>query len=174
MNDESQPSDSSGQFLVKTIPALFGLLMGVAWMAWGLSHTLAPRNAGLGAGAFPLYGGALLCVLSLLCLYESRGSASIPEEGEPDEGPGVQMPIPPVARVVLIVVLLIFWAVVAEPLGFILSASLFCAAAMYVGGERTVLGVILSILAALVLSYIFSQILHVALPNGVVEAWIYP
>lgn len=160
-------------FLIKTIPALFGVLLGVAWAVWGLTHTLVPQNEGLGAGAFPLFGGTLLCILSVWCLKVSRDGSSLVEETDDPLDASGQSLSPPAVRVTQVIALLIICSIVIVPLGFILSASVFCIAAMYVAGERTLFGIVLSFVAALVLSYVFSQILHVALPNGIIEGWIY-
>jgi putative tricarboxylic transport membrane protein len=111
-----------------------------------------------GPAAFPrlIVGG--LAIFALLQLLE-------PSKGEEPLPRGRQA-----LKVVGVLVLLLVYAVVLKPLGFIVSTIIFLVGALILAGVRRPLPLVLMPVGlAVVLFYVFYELLRVSLPRGVIE-----
>ena len=111
-----------------------------------------------GPAAFPrlIFGG--VAILALLQLLE-------PGKGEEELPRGRQA-----LKVGGVLVLLLVYAAVLKPLGFIVSTVIFLVGALILAGVRRPLPLVLMPVGlAVVLFYVFYELLRVSLPRGVIE-----
>ena len=111
-----------------------------------------------GPAAFPrlIVGG--LAIFALLQLME-------PGKGEEPLPRGRQA-----LKVVGVLVLLLVYAAVLKPLGFIVSTIIFLVGALILAGVRRPFPLVLMPVGlAVVLFYVFYELLRVSLPRGVIE-----
>lgn len=111
-----------------------------------------------GPAAFPrlIVGG--VAILALLQLLE-------PGKGEEELPRGRQA-----LKVGGVLVLLLVYAAVLKPLGFIVSTVIFLVGALILAGVRRPLPLVLMPVGlAVVLFYVFYELLRVSLPRGVIE-----
>ena len=111
-----------------------------------------------GPAAFPrlIFGG--VAILALLQLLE-------PGKGEEPLPRGRQA-----LKVGGVLVLLLVYAAVLKPLGFIVSTVIFLVGALILAGVRRPLPLVLMPVGlAVVLFYVFYELLRVSLPRGVIE-----
>ena len=111
-----------------------------------------------GPAAFPrlIVGG--LAIFALLQLLE-------PGNGEEPLPRGRQA-----LKVVGVLVLLLVYAAVLKPLGFIVSTIIFLVGALILAGVRRPFPLVLMPVGlAVVLFYVFYELLRVSLPRGVIE-----
>ena len=111
-----------------------------------------------GPAAFPrlIFGG--VAILAMLQLLE-------PGKGEEPLPRGRQA-----LKVGGVLVLLLVYAAVLKPLGFIVSTVIFLVGALILAGVRRPLPLVLMPVGlAVVLFYVFYELLRVSLPRGVIE-----
>lgn len=114
-----------------------------------------------GAGTFPRIIAGLLGVLALLQLLATG-------HGEPLPRGRILM------RIVGVVGLLVFYAVILEPLGFMAATVIFLVSSMMLAGvHRPLLLAMIPPGVSLALFYVFSVLLRISLPRGVVEGFIF-
>jgi putative tricarboxylic transport membrane protein len=77
-------------------------------------------------------------------------------------------------RVSAIVALLLVYAVVLEPLGFMLATMLFLAVALVLAGARSLLSLtLIPVGVSFALFYVFNQLLSVSLPRAFLEGLLF-
>ncbi len=145
--------------------AALGLV--IIWQATAIRTGMVRDPVGPRA-AFYLCGGALALGGLLVALRQwralRRGEGAIgPEEGSADE------PLFPASawRAVALMACLIAYALLFEPLGYLLATPLFVAAALVVLGQRSRVGIgPTAVLFTLVTYLVFAQGLGVRMPVG--------
>jgi putative tricarboxylic transport membrane protein len=111
-----------------------------------------------GPAAFPRLIAGGLAILALLQLLE-------PGKGEEPLPRGRQA-----LKVVGVLVLLLVYAAVLKPLGFIVSTIIFLVGALILAGVRRPFPLVLMPVGlAVVLFYVFYELLRVSLPRGVIK-----
>jgi putative tricarboxylic transport membrane protein len=136
---------------------------------WGGSRLPAVPGQDVGPAAFPMViGGGLVLCGALIAIGIGR-SFEAPEEPPADAPPGLAARIGGLAAF-LPPVLLIFYVLVAERLGFLPTAAIILlAAALALGaGWRLALG--LALAGPLAVHFVFYKLLRVPLPAGVLPA----
>ena len=124
------------------------------WFGYGLQAPVAYEP--LGPAAFPMVVAAIMALCGVRLLLKGGGHAE---------------PLPPAAlgRILAVVLVLVAYAVVFEPLGFIPATALMvCLVGRLFGGswvKTLTAGVVGSIL-------LFDRGLDVVLPPGILEAWL--
>lgn len=149
--------DKAGDFISA------GLLLAFAVAMFAVTFSFPPPGQANdpGTAAFPRIVGVALAVFAVLQLLRA-------ERGEPL--PRGQAAL----RVVGILALLAAYATVLELLGFILSTTLFLLCAILLAGARRPLYLILlPPTLSVVLFYMFSRLLEVSLPRGVIEGVLF-
>jgi putative tricarboxylic transport membrane protein len=115
-----------------------------------------------GAATFPRMVAGALAVFALLLLVQGgRSEESLPRGRA-------------LLRVVGVVVLLAIYAAVLEALGFMLATMLFLVGALLLAGmRRPLMLALMPVGVSLTLFYVFSVLLRVSLPRGVLERFIF-
>ena len=134
------------------------LAFAAAGFVLSLSFPAPAQPIDPGPAAFPrlIVGG--VAILALLQLLE-------PGKGEEELPRGRQA-----LKVGGVLVLLLVYAAVLKPLGFIVSTVIFLVGALILAGVRRPLPLVLMPVGlAVVLFYVFYELLRVSLPRGVIE-----
>ncbi|XWN33147.1 MAG: tripartite tricarboxylate transporter TctB family protein [Devosia sp.] len=162
---------------------LLGLILVVFGIAVFLMARTFPLMAGLpyGPGFFPSIAavGLMVCgvVISVTGVFRARaatGTAPAPAVAKRlDERPVTTAVKGGVVRPVLIGLIVIFFGLTLQPLGFHISATLTVAAAAFVFGAGPIGGLTLALVAAFGVHAVFYSLLRVPLPWGVLTpvAW---
>lgn len=144
------------------------VLLGAA-AAYGGSRLPAVPGQDVGPAAFPMVIGGGLVLCGLLIAFGVGHAFEVPEEsakGTPRFA-GLRALLPPV--------LLVFYVLAVERLGFLPTAGLMVLAAALAFGARLRLAVPLAIAAPLLVHLVFYKLLRVPLPPGLLPApWAAP
>jgi putative tricarboxylic transport membrane protein len=144
--------------LVRIIAALVLIVLSATFLV-GVFDIRSPRGLDpAGPRFFPLLVTGAWLVLSVAYLFEGlRASKEAPKASD-------RSWFEPVA----VSVLLILYAVLVVPLGYLIAtALLFFAAARVLGSRQVVRDVIVSVVLAVVVYVAFTQFLDISLPGGV-------
>jgi putative tricarboxylic transport membrane protein len=126
-------------------------------------------NAAVGPAALPIVIGAALAVASLALAVRGvlRGA---PVEKEPEAEGAEELddnPAQSPARFAVVAGLLLGYILLFLPLGYVVSTFLFLfGTTMYLDRGRPVRNVVYSLLFALIVYYVFTELLTVVLPAG--------
>lgn len=143
--------------LTPIIPAALALLLAVAAFTVTFGFPPPAEANDPGAAAFPRLVAAGLAVLAVVQLVR-------PGSGEPLPAGGNAL------RVVGVLVLLLVYSVLLEPLGFILATMLFLFATLLLAEVRKPLPLaLIPVGVSAVLFYLFYELLRVSLPTGLIE-----
>lgn len=144
--------------LVRIIAALVLIVLSATFLV-GVFDIRSPKGLDpAGPRFFPLLVTGAWLVLSVAYLFEGlRASKQAPKESD-------RSWFEPVA----VSVLLVLYAVLVVPLGYLIAtALLFFAAARVLGSRQVVRDVIVSVVLAVVVYVAFTQFLDISLPGGV-------
>ncbi|MDR1709619.1 MAG: tripartite tricarboxylate transporter TctB family protein [Candidatus Accumulibacter sp.] len=137
--------------------------------ALALSYRISGFSSWSSAGSVPLGASLVMCVSALVIVFRELSKPA------PELAPGETLArgfyekIFPARHVVFVAVLVGYMALL-EPLGFILSSFLYLMAASFVLGEKRLLRMFVSNVAALAGVYlVFQTAFSVVLPEGFVE-----
>ncbi|MEM8852998.1 MAG: tripartite tricarboxylate transporter TctB family protein [Pseudomonadota bacterium] len=160
---------------------LLGLILVVFGIAIFLIARTFPLMAGLpyGPGFFPSIAavGLMVCgvVISVTGALKARTAvgAAPAEPLSADDRPVAAAVKGGVVRPVLIGLIVVFFGLTLQPLGFHISATLTVAAAAFVFGAGPIGGLVLALVAAFGVHAVFYSLLRVPLPWGVLTpvAW---
>ena len=128
----------------------------------------------IGPNVFPMVIGAGLCICGALIAlrvgqhFEAEAEADLAAHSTPAEAPaeaawwwrGLMALIPPA--------LLVFYVVAVDRLGFLLTAAAMVLAVALALGARLRLAVPLAVVAPVVVHLVFSRLLRVPLPEGLI------
>lgn len=143
--------------LAPIIPAALALLLAVGAFAVTFGFPPPAEANDPGAAAFPRLVAVGLAVLSVAQLVR-------PGSGEPLPGGGNAL------RVVGVLVLLLVYSVLLEPLGFILATVLFLFGTLLLAEVRKPLPLaLIPVGVSAALFYLFYELLRVSLPTGLIE-----
>ncbi|TCZ65962.1 tripartite tricarboxylate transporter TctB family protein [Roseicella aquatilis] len=145
---------------------------GAVLMALGAAAALAgsrlPAVPGqdVGPAAFPLLIGSGLIICGALIAFGIGRSFEVPEEPAAGPGPwrlgGLRALVPPV--------LLLFYVLASERLGFLITGAIMVFIATLALGARPRLAVPLAVVAPLLVHLAFYKLLRVPLPAGLLSA----
>lgn len=150
------------------------LYAAVFWIAFGLFISIyAYVKLGIGklntpgSGLFPFSLGLLFSILAvpaLIRILRQREQKGKPEEKEPDRGETVY------GKVILVIVTLFAYAILLEPLGFILT-TFFVMTLLFrsAGFKRWIIAITYSGVVVLITYFLFTY-LGVRFPPGVLRA----
>jgi putative tricarboxylic transport membrane protein len=151
---------------------LTGLLICVLGSSAAAYASTFPTPAGqpVGPSLFPmLAGGALACfgILIALAGYRARGAEPWLHLAEWARRPRM------LAHATLVLLSLVFYVLVADALGFLLTAFIMLAVLWAAFGTRARVIVPLGVAIVAAIHYVFYTVLHVPLPWGVLQgiAW---
>jgi putative tricarboxylic transport membrane protein len=152
---------------------LTGLAVAALGVLAGYAGSRLPPIPGqeVGPSAFPILIGVGLIVSGMLIAlgighrFEEEAEAAL-TAGDQPPAPLDRSPLPPWLRLAAAPALLLLYVAVSETLGFVPTAAPMVLVASLVMGARPRLAVPLAILAPLVVHLVFSKLLRVALPPG--------
>lgn len=156
---------------MKINDAVSGILLAIfACVIFAYSATFPSMEQEIGPGLFPqlLAGGFMICAILLVIkgLRQTRteGWVTVPEWAGHRRS---------VIGYTLVLLSLVFYIYVSEPLGFLPTATILLLALFLVFGARLRVAVPVAIISALVIHFIFYKLLKVPLPWGILEfiAW---
>ena len=154
------------QFSDRVTGSCLALLGALAFYGGWLQPAMPGQD--VGPSVFPMVIGAGLALCGALAAFGIGQGFEEPTALVPP-APG-EAPAPPPAlaglRAFLPPALLVFYAVAAEPLGFLIVAALIVLAASFALGARARLALPLALLAPLGVHLIFAKLLRVPLPEG--------
>ena len=142
------------------------------------SYLLPSGNVLIGARTFPLLTGGLMLIISLILVWQQFRPAAASSADEKaaspvldvEEGEGDATIEDWPATLVVIVAILAF-IVVFEPLGFVIAIILFLfGLSTFFSPQRWVTNLIVAVCFAFGAYFLFTQGLSVQLPNGPLEA----
>ncbi|HEV7258127.1 MAG TPA: tripartite tricarboxylate transporter TctB family protein [Bosea sp. (in: a-proteobacteria)] len=124
----------------------------------------------VGPSAFPMVVGALLVLCGVLIVFgvgrhfEQVAEADMASHTAPE----LLEPLPAWRNWLALLppVLVLFYAVASEPLGFLPTAAIMVAAASFAFGAKAKLAIPLAIIAPFAINLIFLKLLRVPLPGG--------
>ncbi len=153
-------------FLGPRFVAVAVLALGVLALVEGLKIPLGGGYAAVGPRAFPLGVAAGILLLGLLLL----GRATVWPDRELARLTAEEEASTHWATVGFLAVLLVAYALVLKPLGYILATAAFLPVAARILGSRGVVrDVVAGLALAVVVYYGFTRFLGVRLPDGVLE-----
>jgi putative tricarboxylic transport membrane protein len=170
---ETEPgaeADARNRLNADTVAGGIGFAFALAYLAAAFTIPEGSfSNAAVGPAALPIVIGAALAVASLTLAARGvlRGA---PVEKEPEaeaaekpDGNPAQSP----ARFAVVAGLLLGYILLFLPLGYVVSTFLFLfGTTMYLDRGRPVRNVVYSLLFALIVYYVFTELLTVVLPAG--------
>lgn len=127
------------------------------WFGYGLQAPVAYEP--LGPAAFPMVVAAIMALCGVRLLLKGGGHAE---------------PLPPGAlgRILAVVLVLVAYAVVFEPLGFIPATALMVCLVGRLFGGNWVKTLTAGVVGSILLFLLFDRGLDVVLPPGILEAWL--
>ena len=170
---ETEPGAEAGareRLNADTVAGGIGFAFALAYLASAFSIPEGSfSNAAVGPAALPVVIGAALAVASLT--LAARGVLrGVParEEPETEEAEGLDdNPAQSPARFAVVAGLLLGYILLFLPLGYVVSTFLFLfGTTMYLDRGRPVRNVVYSLLFALIVYYVFTELLTVVLPAG--------
>ncbi|WP_256839784.1 tripartite tricarboxylate transporter TctB family protein [Ornithinimicrobium faecis] len=145
------------------IGAIF-LLAGITLVVGSFGFPEAVGRSDPGPAFLPLVAGVGLIVCALAHLLRVPAPATADEQF-PDRGA--------LGRIAVAFVTMVAYAYLLRELGFILTTTLFMLVTLWLANARKpLLLVLLPLLIAVGLHFIFAETLHVPLPRGLVEGWL--
>ncbi|MFG6667709.1 tripartite tricarboxylate transporter TctB family protein [Halomonas sp. HNIBRBA4712] len=139
---------------------IFGVLLVVLAVAYGWAATRFPEPFGgseaVGPDTFPTLLSVVLAASSLYLILRPD-----PDNAWPWSRTGVEL--------VVAVVVLIFYAMLLEPLGFIISTTLAVGTLCWRMGARPVKAYLTGAMAGVVVYFLFNFALDLALPLGLLS-----
>lgn len=145
--------------------ALAVVAIGIVTIADGLSQPASTSASGLGAGQFPIIVGTFTTALGVLLIVQTlRGRLGEPDAAEGDVD---------VARVrgwqlALAAAALVLFALTVDVLGYPIAAAItFVAVAFATGAKRWVVTAAIAIVLSLGIFYLFTLVLRIQLPAGI-------
>jgi putative tricarboxylic transport membrane protein len=135
------------------------LAAAVAFAAYGLPN---PSEQPLGPSAFPMILAGLLAVCAVLLAISGARAASCPLIGRADWSRNRGA----VLRLMLVPLVVVFYMLAAEPLGFLLTAPVVLAVLFLAGGVKLPQAVALALVVTLAIHSLFYLGLGVQLPWG--------
>ncbi len=146
-------------FLTDRITGII-LLIFALWYMWQATLLNVPSIAidTLGPKTFPLFLGGLLAVLSLYLILK------------PDPNPPWPTDTMAWLKMGLIIVSLVAYGYLIEPLGFIMATTLEMTALAYLFKGSILKALISSLLFSVFLFFLFSYLLSLRLPIGIIFA----
>jgi putative tricarboxylic transport membrane protein len=142
-----------------------GLVLGILGIASITAAGQLPSIPGqpIGPAVFPVVIGAGLCLCAVLIFF-SVGGASLGSQEE------YAYPTPLLlTRLAAPAALLVGYYFLVEPVGFLICGFVLVASAALMMGARLVLAVPLALAATVFIYSIFSSVLRVPLPEGIVS-----
>jgi putative tricarboxylic transport membrane protein len=142
-----------------------GLMLGILGIACITAAGQLPSIPGqpIGPAVFPIVIGAGLCLCAILIFFSIGGTASAPAEEY-----AYRMPLL-LFRLAAPGALLVGYYFLVEPIGFLVCGSILVAGAALMMGARLVFAVPLALAATVFIYSIFSSVLRVPLPHGIVS-----
>jgi putative tricarboxylic transport membrane protein len=135
---------------------------------YGASLQPSAPGQDVGPGVFPTIIGLGLVGCGAMVALGVGHSFEAPDDVIPAE-PGQAVPQPPShagLRAFLPPLLLIFYVLAAEPLGFVPTAFVMAAAVAFAMGASARLALAIAVLAPLAVHLVFTRLLRVPLPDG--------
>lgn len=145
------------------IGAIF-LLAGVTFVVGSIGFPDAVGRSDPGPAFLPRVVGVglIACAIPHLLRVPAPGAA---DEQYPDRDA--------LGRIALVFVAMVAYAYLLRELGFILTTTVFMVVTLWLASARKpVVLVLLPLLTALGLHFIFAEMLNVPLPRGLVEGWL--
>ena len=170
---ETEPgteADARNRLNADTVAGGIGFAFALAYLAAAFTIPEGSfSNAAVGPAALPIVIGAALAVASLA--LAARGFLrGVPTREEPEAEDAEELddnPAQSPARFAVVAGLLLGYVVLFLPLGYVISTFLFLfGTTMYLERGRPVRNVVYSLLFALVVYYVFTELLTVVLPAG--------
>lgn len=170
---ETEPgaeADARNRLNSDTVAGGIGFAFALAYLAAAFTIPEGSfSNAAVGPAALPIVIGAALAVASLA--LAARGFLrGVPTREEPEAEEAEELddnPAQSPARFAVVAGLLLGYVVLFLPLGYVISTFLFLfGTTMYLERGRPVRNVVYSLLFALVVYYVFTELLTVVLPAG--------
>ncbi|MCK8786224.1 tripartite tricarboxylate transporter TctB family protein [Roseomonas sp. NAR14] len=147
-------------------------LLGVLAIVFGARLPGVPGQE-IGPSVFPMLIGAGLVLCGVLIVLGVGASFEVPEEEPASGSPAAGLPAAvvhravPLLRLLVPPALLLFYVLAVDRLGFLPTAALVVLAMAFTLGARARLAVPLALLAPLGVSLVFSKLLLVPLPDGI-------
>ncbi|WP_148255102.1 tripartite tricarboxylate transporter TctB family protein [Aidingimonas lacisalsi] len=139
---------------------IFGVLMIVLAVAYGWGATQFPESFGgseaVGPSTFPFLLAAVLVLSSLYMIVRPD-----PDNAWPWSRTGIEL--------IVAVVVLVLYAMLLQPLGFIISTSLAVGILCWRMGAVPIKAVVTGVSAAVVVFLLFNFALDLSLPMGLLE-----
>lgn len=175
-NNETEPAGPDGaqgatrRLNADTVAGVIGFAFALAYLASAFAIPAGSfSNAAVGPAALPVVIGAALAVASLTLAARGflRGP---PAREEPETEAADELddnPAQSPARLAVVAGLLLGYILLLLPLGYVISTFLFLfGTTMYLDRGRPVRNVLYSLIFALVVYYVFTELLTVVLPAG--------
>ena len=166
-----EPADGKRRLNADTVAGGIGVLFALAYLAAAFAIPEGSfSNAAVGPAALPVVIGAALAVASLA--LATRGVLS-QAPAEPADEPGAEEegydedPPQSFRRFAVVAGMLLAYILLLMPLGYVISTSLFLlGVTMYLDRGRPVRNVVFALLFALIVYFVFTNLLAVFLPAG--------
>jgi putative tricarboxylic transport membrane protein len=148
-----------------------GFVFSLAYLAMAL-QIQTPSVSAVGPRTFPIAIGVALALASLALLVKGLREASSDEGGEtaePVEEEDDTLAQSP-TRLGVIIALLVGYILLFVPLGYVVSTFLFIlAVTMYLDSRHWIRNLVYAILFPLVVYFVFTELLRVTLPTGLLS-----
>ncbi len=153
------------------VTGLFLALLG-AMSFWGGSRLPAVPGQDVGPAAFPMVIGAGLVLCGVMIAAGIGHSFEAPEQDEDDQAPGLAQWLGGAGWLAAFLppVLLIFYVIAANTLGFLLTAAVILVVTARALGASWTMSVGIMLLAPPFVHLIFGKLLRVPLPEGLLAA----
>lgn len=149
-----------------------GVALSLAYLVVALQIPSSSSSAVAGPRVFPIAIGVALALASFALLVKGLRKVSNDEGGVPvepieeEEGTLAQSP----TRLGVVIALLFGYLLLFVPLGHVISTFLFVfATTMYLDSRHWIRNLVYAILFPLVVYFVFSELLGVTLPTGVLS-----
>jgi putative tricarboxylic transport membrane protein len=141
------------------------LILGLVVLLDGLGQPEAASASGIGAGLFPIIVGVILMLVSAMLVIEVlRGKRGEPEDDEGD----IDTSRLAAWQLLLTIAAIIFFILVLEVIGYILSAAItFWAIAFAMGARRHIRSGVIALGISAAIYLLFTQVLRIDLPGGI-------
>ncbi|GLY16933.1 tripartite tricarboxylate transporter TctB family protein [Kineosporia rhizophila] len=168
--DHTDGTDHTDRGLTEIVPAVLLVLVGIYMIIDGHGLRTPPTEGAIGPRFFPyVVGGGLIVVGLWLAVAVWRGDRAEPEQGE-DVDSEARTSWPTLGA---LAGLMLVYVLVLEPVGYLLSTiGLFAGTAWTLGARNPRSLVAVSLLAPFVTFIVFTRLLGVYLPNGILQAVI--